>query len=239
MRRPSATVGTVLGEGVGVAPKAKFISAAGVTSGAAPGGLLKSLQWMMAPTKVDGTSPDPSKAADVVGMSWWTGPVTEDLFLESMRNLRAAGIEPVKSAGNKGPGKQTISSPGQYPELISVAAVDQNSKIASFSSRGPAPYPAGSTTPKPDFAMPGVNVVSTVPGNRYGTMSGTSMAQPHMSGAILAVLSKFPQLSHDQLYEAFKAGATDTGTPGFDADYGFGVINLPKTLEAAAKIAAR
>jgi hypothetical protein len=230
------TIGTVTGEGVGVAPKAKYISAAGLTGQV--DSTLKSLQWMLAPTKIDGSAPDPTKAPDVVGMSWWTGPNNEDLFLESLQDLRAAGIVPVKSAGNKGPGPKSISSPGQFPEVIATAAVDANGNVARFSSRGPAPYPNGSLTPKPDYAAPGVDVVSSIPGNKYGKMSGTSMAQPHMSAAVLAILSKYPSLTDAQLDAVLTAGAIDKGAPGRDDEYGIGLINLPASLDAAAKLLA-
>lgn len=228
------TIGTVTGDGVGVAPKAKFISAAGLTGQV--DSTLKSLQWMLAPTKQDGTAADPTKAPDVVGMSWWTGPNNEDLFLENIQDLRAAGIEPIKSAGNKGPGVGTISSPGQFPELIAAAAVDSAGKVANFSSRGPAPYPKGSTTPKPDLAAPGVDVISSTPGNKYAKMSGTSMAQPHTSGAVLAILSKYPTLTHDQLVQVLSSTAIDKGAPGFDPEYGAGIISLPAALAAAEKL---
>jgi subtilisin family serine protease len=230
------TIGTVVGDEIGVAPNAKFISAAGIDSG--PGGALKAIQWMLAPTRTDGTAADPTKAPDVVGMSWWTGPSNQDFFLESMRDLRAAGIEPVKSAGNQGPKGGSITSPGQFGEVTATAAVDANGKVASFSSRGPGSFPDGVGTPKPDFAAPGVSVTSALPGGRYGTMSGTSMAQPHMSGAILDILSKYPRLTHDQLHAALKAGATDAGAPGFDPEYGNGTINIQRALAAAARLTA-
>ncbi len=230
------TIGTVTGEGVGVAPKAKFISAAGLTGQV--DSTLKSLQWMLAPTKQDGTEARPDLAPDVVGMSWWTGPNNEDLFQESLQDLRAAGIVPVKSAGNKGPGAQSISSPGQYPEVVATAAVDANGKVASFSSRGPAPFPAGSTTPKPDYSAPGVDVISSTPGGKYSKMSGTSMAQPHMSGAILSILSKYPQLSDEQLTAVLTAGAVDKGAAGWDVEYGNGIINIPASLAAAEALLA-
>lgn len=230
------TMGTAVGKHTGVAPGATWISAHGLAGSV--DSLLRSLQWMQAPTKLDGSAPDPTKAPDVIGMSWWTGPNTQDLFQESMRNLRAAGIEVVKSAGNQGPKAGTITSPGQYPEVIATAAVDKDGKVADFSSRGPAPFPRGSSTPKPDFAAPGVDVLSSVPGGRYGTMSGTSMAQPHMSGAILDILSKYPQLTHDQLVKALAAGAKDAGKPGFDPEFGAGIINLPAALTAAQQILA-
>jgi subtilisin family serine protease len=228
------TMGTAVGKGVGVAPAAHWISVHGLADGTDDA--LKALQWMQAPTKIDGSAPDPTKAPDVVGMSWYMGRNSENLFQESIRNLAAAGIETVKSAGNQGPSAGTITSPGQFPEIIAAAAVDANGKIAGFSSRGPAPWPKGSTTPKPDFAAPGVDVLSSLPGGKYGTMSGTSMAQPHMSGVVLDVLSKYPTLTHAQLMQVLAAGATDGGKPGFDAEYGAGIVNLPKTLAAAQQL---
>jgi subtilisin family serine protease len=231
----SHTIGTAVGQGTGVAPKAPYISAIGIMGEVDD--TLKSLQWMLAPTKSDGTAPDPTKAPDVVGMSWWTGNSSEDLFQESLQDLRAAGIEPVKSAGNNGPRDGSISSPGQHTEVIATAAVDANGDVAKFSSRGPAPFPGnGVTTPKPDFAAPGVDTVSSLPGNKYGKMSGTSMAQPHMSGAILDILSKYPQLTHEQLMTVLKAGAVDKGAAGFDKEYGDGLINLPASLAAAERL---
>lgn len=233
------TIGTVLGSTdatqIGVAPKAKWISAS-----ALKGGLdvrLKALQFMQAPTKLDGTAPDPALAPDVVGMSWWTGPKQSDVFGDSLANLVAAGIEPVKSAGNKGDAPESISAPGQFPQVHATAAVDADGEIARFSSRGPSPLPHTGQTPhwKPDFAAPGVDVLSSVPGNRYQTMSGTSMAQPHFSGVVLAVLTKFPKLTHDQLVTVLKESSRDAGAKGRDLEFGHGIVNIPKALEVAAR----
>lgn len=232
------TIGTVLGTAgtvpIGVAPKAKWISTRALTG--TSDNLLKALQWMQAPTKADGTAPDPRKAPDVVGMSWWTAPNYEDFFQESLENLRAAGIELVKSAGNNGPNPETISSPGQFPTITSVAAVSSKGQIASFSSRGPSPLPHTGSAPlwKPDISAPGVGVVSSVPGG-YASYDGTSMAQPHMSGAILDILSKYPDMSHAQLIKALAAGATDAGATGRDLEFGYGIVNIPAALAAAAK----
>ncbi|MCW2973135.1 MAG: serine protease [Thermoleophilia bacterium] len=230
------TVGTATGKKVGVAPGAKWISVAGLE-----GGLdvrLKALQYMQAPVDFNGANPRPELAPDVVGMSWWTGPQTSDAFRDSMQNLLAAGIVPTKSAGNNGDGPETISSPGQFREVTATAAVDKNGDIAKFSSRGPSPLPHTGTSPdwKPDFAAPGVDVLSSVPGNRYQTMSGTSMAQPHMAGAILDILSAYPQLSNEQLQAVLQASSHDAGAKGRDLEFGFGIIDIPAALAAAAKL---
>lgn len=236
------TIGTVLGKtdkaSIGVAPEAKWISAHGLVGKVDV--RLKALQWMLAPTKVDGSAPDPTKAPDVVGMSWWTGPGYSDVMLDSIQNLRLAGIEPVKSAGNKGPDPESISSPGQYKELNAIAAVGPDGQIADFSSRGPSPLPHTGVTPgwKPDFAAPGVDVLSSVPGNKYAKYSGTSMAQPHFSGVLLDLLSKYPQLTHDQITQVLSTTATDAGAKGRDLEFGYGVVNLPAALAAAEKLVA-
>ena len=236
------TIGTVLGKTdaapIGVAPEAQWISAHGLTGNADV--RLKALQWMQAPTKLDGSAPEPAKAPDVVGMSWWTGPGHSTFFVESIQNLRLAGIEPVKSAGNKGPGPETISAPGQVKELNAVAAVDKTGQIAEFSSRGPSPMHGEGASPdwKPDFSAPGVDVLSSVPGNKYATMSGTSMAQPHFSGVLLDLMSKFPQLTHDQITKVLAATATDAGARGRDLEFGYGIVNLPAALAAAEKLVA-
>jgi len=137
------TIGTVVAHTadaqLGVAPGAKFIAAAATgTDRVDPE--LRALQWMQAPTRTDGTSPRADKAPDVVGLSWYMGNPTQELFRDSIRNLRLAGVEVVKSAGNTGPDAGTITSPGQYPEVLTATAVDDKGDIANFSSRGPSPF---------------------------------------------------------------------------------------------------
>lgn len=232
----TGTTGVAVGTDTGTAPKSKFIVAVGregAHGSLRADTLLDALNWMQAPTKVDGSAPDATKAPDVVGMSWSIGPVTSDLFDDAMRNLRAAGIEPVKSAGNLGPKANTLGGPAQNDDLIAVGAVDPEGKVTDFSSRG---SDDGSGRVKPDFAAPGLKVHTTNRGGGYGEWQGTSVAQPHVSGAILDILSKYPSLSHDDLVEVLKRGATDGGKPGPDGEYGHGIINIDKALDAAAAL---
>lgn len=242
----SHVLGSVVGhEGTtrtGVAPGATWISAPAL----APGGgsvepYLDAMQWMLAPTKRDGTDPEPKFAPDVVGASWWAAPPDEDLFHESVANLVGAGIEFVKSAGNDGPAAMSGTSPGQFAETITVGSTDTSGNVATDSSRGPSPLPVpagGTAIPKPDIVAPGVDIVSTIPGggSGYGRMGGTSMAQPHASGAVLDILSKYPQLTHEQLVQVLQTGAHDLGAPGIDADSGAGLIDIPASLAAARKL---
>jgi len=82
------------------------------------------------------------------------------------------GILLVAAAGNSGPGNNTVGFPAKYPHVMAISAVDDSDIIAGFSSRGP----------EVEVCAPGVNVLSTTRGGGTGTMSGTSMACPHVSG---------------------------------------------------------
>ncbi|MCW2960557.1 MAG: serine protease [Thermoleophilia bacterium] len=230
------TTGTAVGDkGIGVAPGATWIAVnRGFTETA--DSYLKALQWMQAPTRRDGSAPDATKAPDVVGMSWYYGRVGEPLFEQSFQNLLAAGVELVKSAGNTGPGGRTISAPGHMPEAITVGSVRPDLTADPTSSRGPAQGPDGVTLNKPDLAAPGEEIVSALPDGTYAIKSGTSMAQPHVAGAALILLGKYPQLTHAQLVEALTAGAVDLDRPGWDAATGAGLLNIPASLDVAARL---
>jgi hypothetical protein len=100
---------------------------------------------------------------------------------------------PVFAAGNSGPSCGTAHSPSDFPESYSVAAYDVANMIAPFSGRGSGALGA----PKPNIAAPGVDVVSSVPGNGYFPLSGTSMATPHVAGSIAVLWSAVPSLRGD------------------------------------------
>ena len=128
-----------------------------------------------------------SKRPDIVNNSWGGGPADE-FYLEVVQAWRAAGIIPVFSAGNAGPQCETGGSPGDFLESFSVGATDVGDDIAEFSSRGPSPF--GKVNP--DVSAPGVDVVSSVPGDGYDSFSGTSMAAPHTAGTLALLLSAEP-----------------------------------------------
>lgn len=104
-------------------------------------------------------------------------------------NLRAAGVFMSVCAGNEGPGCSTIAEPPAYePQAITVGAVDSQDMLAEFSSRGPVVV-GGKHNQKPNLVAPGVDVTAAYLNNTFSTLSGTSMATPHVSGAV-ALVSK-------------------------------------------------
>jgi subtilisin len=99
--------------------------------------------------------------------------------LETICNTAwSKGVLIVAAAGNSQggnpvpPAASNVGYPGKYRNVIAVSAIDSTNVIAPFSSRGP----------EVDLCAPGVNILSTIPNGQYGTMSGTSMACPHVSG---------------------------------------------------------
>ena len=125
-------------------------------------------------------------APAVINNSWGCPPAEGCTYPEILRtvveNVRAAGIVVVASAGNSGSSCATVQDPPAiYAAAFTVGATDANDTIAGFSSRGPVTVD-GSGRLKPDIAAPGSSVRSAIRGGGYGTMSGTSIASPHVAG---------------------------------------------------------
>nr|WP_255672940.1 S8 family serine peptidase [Glycomyces amatae] len=236
------TMGTMVGDDggdnqIGVAPGAEWIAVNGCCPSAEA--LIESGQWIAAPTKADGTSPDPSKAPDVVNNSWGTTASVDDPFYEDIVALwHAAGIIPVMSLGNNGEeGCESAGSPGLYPNVIGVGAHDVDNEIGYFSARGPG----RDGQVKPDLSAPGVTVRSSLPGTGYGTGSGTSMAAPHVAGTVALMLSAAPALDgdYDAVYEALTSTAVATdddqcgGTAELNNVWGHGRLDALEAVLAS------
>jgi subtilisin family serine protease len=111
-----------------------------------------------------------------------------------VRNLAAAGILFVASAGNSGDACETICVPGAYPEALSVGNYDVGlRRMNASSSRGPVPWPGGDVI-KPEISAPGTDINSSVIPASYGEKTGTSMASPHIAGVAALILSARPEL---------------------------------------------
>lgn len=150
----------------------------------------------------------------------------------------------IKSAGNSGPACKSITEPGQYPFVLTVGALGfQTDKIAHFSSRGPTKE--GNL--KPNIVSPGSDIVSASAfnPNGYVTMSGTSMAAPHLNGAIGLLWSAFPKLQRriketlEILYLSAKHQETaECGKEKKSPNnvYGYGTVNIYEAYKVAKKL---
>ena len=123
----------------------------------------------------------------------WGGGGSSSLLSQAISNAKNAGHIFVAAAGNSGLNNDaTANYPSNYDfdNVVAVAATDNKDVLASFSNYG-------ATTV--DIAAPGVGILSTLPGNTYGTLSGTSMATPHVSGAISLIWDQNPTFTYQQV----------------------------------------
>lgn len=154
------------------------------------------------------------QGADVVNMSLGAAPTDgTDPQSQAVNRLTEQGTLFVISAGNRGPGAETIGSPGAADAALTVAAADATDAVAAFSSRGPR---MGDGALKPDVSAPGVSIVAarangtsmgTPVDGRYTAASGTSMAAPHVAGEAALVLQRHPDWTPEQVKAALAATA--------------------------------
>lgn len=232
--------GTILGldrmnsDTIGVAFNARWM-AAGILCGVGTEDNIAAFEWALDPDQNPDTVDD---IPDVINNSWYD-PSLEGLdcysiYVPVLEALEAAGVAVVFSAGNEGPNPNTITPPHNINvnevNSFTVGALNGNTPswpIASFSSVGPSHCDgSGSLKIKPEVSAPGVSVRSCVPGGGYDVLSGTSMAAPHVSGAILLLKEAFPYLGGKDLKLALYHSATDLGEAGEDNKFGMGIINV-------------
>ncbi|WP_410511928.1 S8 family peptidase [Paenibacillus sp. BR2-3] len=181
--------------------------------------IIKGIEWCIANRK--------RLKLRILSMSFG-GPVNstcaDDPLCQAAEKAVKAGLTVVIAAGNNGPGRRTIESPGNSPLAITVGAVDDrrtlvqaDDRITSFSSRGPAFR--GRT--KPDLVAPGESIISLrAPrskldrefpylriGKQYFVLSGTSMSTPIVSGAAAQLLQSNPSLTPMQVKAILKRNA--------------------------------
>ena len=237
------TTGTLAGaNGIGVAPGVTWMACKGCRVGVCPqADLLACAQFMTCPTDTQGNNKDCSKAPRIVSNSWG-GRGANSYFQDAAAVWHRAGIIPIFSNGNLGPKCASASSPGDYANVISVGMTAVNGSISRRSSKGPARL---TNIIKPDLSAPGVDVLSAWNGHdsHYKLFSGTSMACPHVSGAVALMLSAKPELSYDEVrtilvesVETHSLKPTNASCGNVsdgifpNNDYGHGLLNLPKAF---------
>ncbi|AFK87593.1 MULTISPECIES: S8 family peptidase [Thermoanaerobacterium] len=167
-----------------------------------------------------------------------------DPLVKGVDRLWRSGLVVVVAAGNSGPSMNSITSPGNSMNVITVGAVDDkrtvdtsDDEIANFSGRGSA------FLPKPDVVAPGVKIVSAASGNvpigtddnillnkSYRTASGTSMATPIVAGAAALLLEKNPSLTNYQIKNILKSTTTNVDHYRYYSQ-GYGMINVEMALK--------
>lgn len=252
------TVGTMVGDArsqgqsiLGMAPAAKWIACRNMRQGTGtPASYTACFQFFLAPFPQGGnafTDGKPELAPNIINNSWGCPP-SEGCDAASLRQVvdtvRAAGIFVAASAGNYGPNCSSVADPiAIYDSAFSVGAHDAEGQLAYFSSRGPVTID-GSNRRKPDLAAPGVAVYSSYPPNSYNYLSGTSMASPHLAGAVALLWSAVPSLvgDIDRTEQVLLKGAqpvlsaecSSNSTPASPNNlYGYGNLDVQAAVDLA------
>lgn len=150
------------------------------------------------------------------------GTSDSSVLKDACQYAYSKGVLIIAAAGNSGPSDNTVLYPAKYDTVVAVSALSQGDTIAYFSSRGP----------EVELAAPGDGIYSTVPGG-YRSLSGTSMACPHVSGVAGLVFSHNPGLSGTAVRQILTSTAEDLGSSGRDNLYGYGKVHALAAVEAA------
>jgi serine protease len=167
--------------------------------------------WTTASNLITAIQSCKDAGAKVVNMSLGGGS-SNQTENNAMTNFYNGGMLLVAAAGNGG--NTSFSYPASYNAVVSVAAVNSSASLASFSQRNS----------QVEIAGPGVSVNSTWNNGGYNSISGTSMASPHVAGVAALVWSNHPQCSAEQIRNALNATAEDRGAAGRDTSYGWGIV---------------
>jgi serine protease AprX len=205
------TIGTLVGDDgagnqIGMAPGAKWIGCRNMDQGnGTPARYIECMEFFLAPYPVNGNpnEGDPLKAPDITSNSW-VCPSSEgcspNTLQAAVEAQAAAGIMMVAGAGNDGPDCSTVFyPPALYEASYTVGALNTGTDtIASFSSRGPVTIDQSNRI-KPDITAPGTNIRSSwnTSDNAYVSLDGTSMATPHIAGAMALLWCGRPELRHN------------------------------------------
>jgi hypothetical protein len=154
-------------------------------------------------------------------------PIEEHAIL----SVFGAGSLVVASAGNDREGGSSLSFPATFAHVLTIGATDENDRVTSFSSASPAM----------DLAAPGQDIPAAIPTlynpAGYAAVDGTSFSAPLVAGAAAAVWTVRPKLANTQLFQIMRHSARDVGKRGWDADTGYGILEVPAAVAKQAPAA--
>lgn len=229
--------GNASGQWIGVAPEAKLAVALVLNGemGGTDAQVLAGIDWLV------------EQNVDVISMSLGgltLDPETPNTYTEALLTCLRLGIPVVTAIGNEG--SQTTGSPGNDLFAFSVGATDYYDRAAGFSGGRthiiressfippdnlPLPYS------KPDVSAPGVAITSSIPKNKWAAFNGTSMATPHVAGALALILSatnirqQVPDTERAFVLQDLLTGsAEELGESGQNHRFGFGRIDILRAI---------
>jgi len=240
--------GTVAGSGaggiqIGVAPEATLVVGK-ILSGRGGGtlsGILLGMEWMTNPDRRLNSTLRPHVVNNSWGASGMNGDLRRNPFAQHVITWVQMGIFPVFAAGNDGRrGRATIGDPAGLPMAYAVGATNESDRVADFSSRGPVRITdfdgQERVIVKPDLSAPGERVYSAVPGGGYKKFSGTSMAAPHMAGAIAVLYQVNPDLTINQMIDLLQGTSEYLGSSPEQEktnEFGYGRLDLFRAVGTA------
>ncbi|NBI30569.1 S8 family serine peptidase [Chengkuizengella marina] len=154
---------------------------------------------------------------DIISMSFG-GELYSQALHKAIQEATDAGILVIAAAGNLGLGDETLIFPAGFSESISVGAVNENLERAEYSSTGS----------ELDLIAPGTSILSTLNDNRYGEMSGTSMAVPHVTGSAAILWARDKKLTSEDVKNQLFASAVSLGDI---TEYGHGLVTIQEGFQ--------
>ncbi|MFN7649163.1 MAG: S8 family serine peptidase, partial [Acidobacteriota bacterium] len=211
----AGTIGAIGNNGIGVTGVAwnvklmalKFLSAGGSGSSS---DAIKCIEYAL------------TKGVHILSNSWSGGGFSQTLY-DAINSAKNQGVLFVAAAGNASSNNDSGPTyPGSFdlPNVVAVAATDANDAQAGYSNYGYR---------RVHLAAPGSGIYSTLPGNQYGLKSGTSMATPHVAGALALLKAQFPALAYDELIRRLLL-ATDARSNLDQTTFSGGRLNLYRAL---------
>ncbi|MFN9459408.1 MAG: S8 family serine peptidase, partial [Acidobacteriota bacterium] len=211
----AGTIGAIGNNGIGVTGVAwnvklmalKFLSAGGSGSSS---DAIKCIEYAL------------TKGVHILSNSWSGGGFSQTLY-DAINSAKNQGVLFVAAAGNARSNNDSGPTyPGSFdlPNVVAVAATDANDAQAGYSNYGYR---------RVHLAAPGSGIYSTLPGNQYGLKSGTSMATPHVAGALALLKAQFPALAYDELIRRLLL-ATDARSNLDQTTFSGGRLNLYRAL---------